>query len=100
MKEIKSIKKTGLIKKVLIKICRIFGYELIDQSTLEFPVSKKNYQDLISVPGNKSITLGAKPIGGVNHLTLWSCHTKIAAVKGFLFVVGPKHLAVRQILGV
>ena len=46
MKEIKSIKKTGLIKKVLIKICRIFGYELIDQSNLEFPVSKKNYQDL------------------------------------------------------
>ena len=58
MKEIKSIKKTGLIKKVLIKICRIFGYELIDQSTLEFPVSKKNYQDLISIPGKKSISLG------------------------------------------
>ena len=58
MKEIKSIKKTSLIKKVLIKICRIFGYELIDQSTLEFPVSKKNYQDFISIPGKKSISLG------------------------------------------
>jgi len=58
MKEIKSIKKTSFVKKVLIKICRIFGYELIDQSTLEFPVSNKNYQDLISVPGNKSISLG------------------------------------------
>ncbi len=58
MKEIKSIKKTGFIKKSIIKICRIFGYELIDQSTLEFPVSNKNYRDLISVPGSKSITLG------------------------------------------
>ena len=58
MREIKKIKKTSFIKKILIKICRIFGYELIDQSTLEFPVSNKNYQDLISVPGNKSISLG------------------------------------------
>ncbi len=58
MREIKNIKKTSFIKKVLIKICRIFGYELIDQSTLEFPVSNKSYQDLISIPGNKSISLG------------------------------------------
>jgi len=58
MREIKSIKKTGFVKKILIKICRIFGYELIDQSTLEFPVSNKKYQDLISIPGNKSVSLG------------------------------------------
>ena len=58
MKEIKSIKKTNFIKKILIKICRIFGYELIDQSTLEFPVSNKNTQDFLSMPGNKSISLG------------------------------------------
>ncbi len=58
MKEIKSKKQTNFIKKILIKICRIFGYELIDQSTLEFPVSNKNYQDLISIPGKKSISLG------------------------------------------
>ena len=58
MREIKSIKKTNFIKKILIKICRIFGYELIDQSTLEFPASNKNSQDFISIPGNKSISLG------------------------------------------
>ena len=58
MKEIKKIKKTGFIKKILIKICRILGYELIDQSTLEFPVSNKNSQDFVSIPGNKSISLG------------------------------------------
>ncbi len=58
MREIKSIKTTNFIKKILIKICRIFGYELIDQSTLEFPVSNKNYQEISSIPGNKSISLG------------------------------------------
>ena len=63
MKEIKSKKQTHFIKKFLIKICRILGYELIDQSTLDFPVSNKKYEDLISIPGNKSISLG---IGGVS----------------------------------
>ena len=63
MREIKSIKKTSFIKKILIKICRIFGYELIDQSTLDFPVSNKKYEDLISIPGNKSISLG---VGGIS----------------------------------
>ena len=63
MREIKSIKKTNFIKKILIKICRMFGYELIDQKTLEFPVSNKNYEDLISVPGSKSISLG---LGGTS----------------------------------
>ena len=58
MKEIKSTKKTGFVKKVLIKICRIFGYELIDQSTLDLPVSNKKYENIISVPGNKSISIG------------------------------------------
>ena len=63
MKEIKSIKKTNFIKKILIKICRIFGYELIDQKTLEFPVSSKKYEDILSIPGKKSISLG---VGGVS----------------------------------
>ncbi len=58
MKEIKSIKKTNFVKKILIKICRLFGYELIDQSTLDLPVSNKNYKEMISVPGNKSISIG------------------------------------------
>ena len=58
MREIKSIKKTNFVKKILIKICRLFGYELIDQSTLNLPVSNKNYEEMISVPGNKSISIG------------------------------------------
>ncbi len=58
MREIKRRKKTNFLKKILIKICRLLGYELIDQSTFEFPTSNKNYEDIISVPGSKSITMG------------------------------------------
>ena len=48
MKEIKNIKKTKFLKKILIKLCRLIGYELIDQSNLTYPVSNKNYQETIS----------------------------------------------------
>ena len=58
MKEIKSTKKTSIIKKIFIKICRILGYELIDQSSLEFPVSDKKSKDTLSIPGKKSFSLG------------------------------------------
>ena len=59
MKEIKSAKKTSVLKKFFIKICRLLGYELIDQSTLEFPVSNKNYSSSVSIPGKKSLSLGS-----------------------------------------
>ena len=58
MKEIKRTKKVGLIKKLLIKICRILGYELFDQTTLQFVLSNQSFKDSISVPGEKSFTLG------------------------------------------
>ena len=58
MKEIKSIKKTPFLKKLFIKLCRYLGFELIDQSTLEFPVSSKQSSDRISIPGLKSFSLG------------------------------------------
>ena len=59
MKEIKSLKKTSVLKKIFIKICRLLNYELVDQSTLEFPVSRKNYSNNHSVPGKKSLSLGS-----------------------------------------
>ena len=62
MREIKSTKKTNFLKKILIKICRLLGYELIDQSTLEFPVSNFKNSNQISVPGKKSISLGSGEI--------------------------------------
>ena len=38
MKEIKSNKKNPLIK-IFIKICRLFGFEIIDQSNFSIPTS-------------------------------------------------------------
>ena len=58
MKQNKSKKKASIFRKLLVKICRIFGYELVGQSNLEFPSSNKNYEDGISLPGVKSFSLG------------------------------------------
>lgn len=58
MKEIKSTKKTNFLNKIIVKICRLFGYELINQRTLDLPVSNKSYRDIISIPGKKSVSLG------------------------------------------
>ncbi len=58
MKEIKSTKKPSILKKIFINICRVLGYELIDQSSLEFPVSDKKSKDTLSIPGKRSFSLG------------------------------------------
>ena len=58
MKEIKSIKKTGPLKKIFVKICRALGYELVDQSNLVFPTSRNKDINQLSTPGKKSLTLG------------------------------------------
>ena len=61
MKEIKSNKKNPLTK-IFIKLCRIFGFEIIDQSNFTIPTSDKSINETISVPGEKSITL---PLGKI-----------------------------------
>ena len=61
MKEIKSNKK-NIFRKFFIKLCRIFGFEIIDQSNFSVPTSSKYLNETISVPGKKSITL---PLGSV-----------------------------------
>ena len=62
MKEIKS-KKNNPFKKIFIKICRIFGVELIDQSNFSIPTSNKSINETLSMPGKNSITL---PMGKVD----------------------------------
>jgi hypothetical protein len=52
--------KNGFLKKIFIKICRLFGYEIIDQSKYEVPTLNKNLNDTLSIPGKKSITI---PLG-------------------------------------
>ena len=41
MKKIENIKKTNFFKKIFIKLCRIFGFEIIDQSNFNSPTLEK-----------------------------------------------------------
>ena len=61
MKEIKNSKKS-IIKKIFIKICRLLGYEIIDQSNFFIPTLNKSLNDRISIKGKKSINL---PLGEI-----------------------------------
>jgi len=60
MKKINSIVKTSFFKKIFIKICRILGYEIIDQSNFYVPTQKKSLNENLNIQGKKSITL---PLG-------------------------------------
>mgnify|MGYP001343851136 CR=1 FL=1 len=60
MKQQNTYIKTGLLKKIFIKICRILGYEIIDQTNFYIPTQGKNLSDNLSIPGKKSITV---PLG-------------------------------------
>ena len=61
MKEIKSNKKNPL-RKIFIKLCRVLGFEIIDQSNFTIPTSNKPINSHISVAGKSSVTL---PLGKV-----------------------------------
>ena len=60
MKEINSIVKKNFFKKIFIKICRVFGYEIIDQSNFYVPTQKKTLGQNLNIQGIKSITV---PLG-------------------------------------
>ena len=62
MKEQKNQVKINFFKKIFIKICRIFGYEIIDQSNFYVPTQEKNLGENLNIQGKKSITL---PLGEV-----------------------------------
>ena len=62
MKEIKSKKPRNFFKKFFIKLCRLMGYEIIDQNNFYIPTSNKNLNETLSIPGLKSINL---PLGEV-----------------------------------
>ncbi len=52
--------KINFLKKIFIKICRIFGYEIIDQSNFYVPTQEKFLNENLNIQGKKSITL---PLG-------------------------------------
>ena len=60
MKEINSAVKISFFKKIFIKICRILGYEIIDQSTFYVPTQNKFLNENLNIQGKKSIIL---PLG-------------------------------------
>ena len=65
--------KKKIFKKIFIKICRLLGYEIIDQGNFYVPTQKKYLNENLNIPGKKSITLplGEIPISRkVNALTV------------------------------
>ena len=60
MKIKKNIRKKNFFIKILIKLIRKFGYEIIDQTNLEIPSKKLDANEILSVDGKKSITV---PLG-------------------------------------
>ena len=62
MKVQKNSTKSSFFKQIFIKICRIFGYEIIDQSNFYVPTQKKTLDENLNIQGKKSIAL---PLGEV-----------------------------------
>ena len=60
MKERNNSVKTNFLKKIFIKICRILGYEIIDQSSFYVQTQKKSLNENLNIQGKNSITL---PLG-------------------------------------
>ena len=66
MKVINNKKKDkSLLKKILIKLCRKIGYEIIDQNDLFIPTLEKYSNENLSKPGSSSINV---PLGKTNIL--------------------------------
>ena len=62
MKKIKNEYRPNFLKRLFIKLCRVLGYEIIDQNNFIIPTSKKEVNDTLSIQGLKSINL---PLGEV-----------------------------------
>ena len=62
MKKNENSRKSNFLKKLFIKLCRLIGFEIIDQSTFSSPTLNKDLSETLSVQGKKSITM---PLGEV-----------------------------------
>ena len=62
MKVQKNSTRNSFFKQIFVKICRIFGYEIIDQSNFYVPTQKKTLDENLNIQGKKSIVL---PLGEV-----------------------------------
>ena len=57
MKVQNKTKKSNILKKLFIKLCRFFDFEIIDQGNLSFPVSNKKGSKYLSNLGKQSLVL-------------------------------------------
>jgi len=62
MKKIDNSRKSNFFKKLFIKLCRLIGFEIIDQSTFSSPTLNKDLSETLSVQGKKSIIV---PLGEI-----------------------------------
>ena len=62
MKKIENSRKSNFFKKLFIKLCRLVGFEIIDQSTFSSPTLNKDLSETLSIQGKKSITV---PLGEI-----------------------------------
>ena len=63
MKIQKKTYKTSLFKKIFIKVCRMFDYEIIDQSNFYLPVTNQEINEDLSKIGKRSLTM---PMGSLD----------------------------------
>ena len=63
MKIQKKTYKTSLFKKIFIKVCRMFDYEIIDQSNFYLPVTNQEINEDLSRIGKRSLTM---PMGRID----------------------------------
>ena len=54
--------KSNFLKRLFIKICRIFDFEIIDQGNLNLPVINKKSPEILSKIGQQSIVI---PMGKI-----------------------------------
>ena len=63
MKKINNTHNVNFLKKLFIKLCRLLGFEIIDQANFRSPTLEKNLDETLSIKGKKSITI---PLGQID----------------------------------
>ena len=53
MKKIKNTQKMNFFKKIFIKLCRLFDFEIIDQANLHLPVINKKISQNLANGGQR-----------------------------------------------
>ena len=62
MKVQNKTRKSNFLKKLFIKFCRFFDFEIVDQGDLSFPISNKKGSKYLSNLGDQSLVL---PMGRI-----------------------------------